>query len=79
MSGLVRTSEEIGLTKTQDEQEGNYARGLRRDPGDPGTRVTCQFLPVSRSCAACFCRGLQPELGLCLTQTFRFCWSLVPC
>ncbi|KAL0606368.1 hypothetical protein AAY473_022967 [Plecturocebus cupreus] len=44
----VRTSEEIGLTKTQDEHEENNARGLKRNPGDFGTQVMCQFLQVSR-------------------------------
>ena len=70
MSGLVRTSEEIGLTKAQDELEGNNARGLRRNPGDLGTRVICQFLQVSRACTACFRRELQPEMGLCLIRPF---------
>ena len=73
MSGLVRTSEEIGLT--QDEQEGNNARGLRKNPGDPGTLATCQFLQMSRSPAASLPRELQPEVGLCLTQAFSSCWS----
>lgn len=70
MSGLVRTSEEIRLTKTQEEQEGNNARGLRRNLGNPGYLSDLSLSAGEQVWCCPFRRELQPEMGLCLIKPF---------